>query len=154
MSENKLIDAAIGAAEPLVQTEKTFKDCGPRPSIAWDTNIMSSPGVHNSYDDRVLGRLVGQIDNWGRQRQLEREHGCTALSQIRKLKEEVQEIEDALIAGDELEMIDGIGDSITVLIQIMRLTHVSMVEALERAHSQIRYRKGKMVDGVFVKEAT
>lgn len=116
--------------------------------------ILLADAVHvvHSGNNHILGRLIGNIDQWGRDRQLVREHGCTAIAQFKKLREEIGEWEAAILRGDEIEMVDGAGDALTVIIQILRLTEVPMIEALERAYSQIRYRKGKMIDGIFVKE--
>jgi len=105
-----------------------------------------------NYDAQRLVDNIDKINNWGVERQLTRENGCTALAQIKKLREEVEELNNAIIASDEVEIVDGIGDAITVLIQIARLTQVSLEEATDRAWSQIRYRKGKMINGIFVKD--
>lgn len=93
-----------------------------------------------------------QVFKWGVDRNITAEGGATAYSQIKKLKEEVQEIEDALIAGDSDEVADGIGDALVVLIQICRLGGYSIDECLKGAYEEIRNRKGRMENGVFVKE--
>lgn len=125
---------------------------GPRTE---SNGFIGGPPVHehyNSYPNLHLANLINKIDNWGRDRQLVREHGCTALAQFKKLREEIDEWEEAIKNGEDVKMVDGGGDAITVIIQILRLTQVTMVESLERAYSEIRYRKGKMVDGIFIKE--
>ncbi len=50
-------------------------------------------------------------------------------------------------------MKDDIGDIMVVLINIMERNNYSMMDCLETAWIDIKDRKGKMVDGIFVKEA-
>jgi hypothetical protein len=50
-------------------------------------------------------------------------------------------------------MKDDIGDIMVVLINIMERNGYSMMDCLETAWIDIKDRKGKMVDGIFVKEA-
>ena len=48
---------------------------------------------------------------------------------------------------------DDVGDMMVVLINIMERNGLSMEDCLEVAYDDIKDRKGKMIDGVFVKEA-
>jgi NTP pyrophosphatase (non-canonical NTP hydrolase) len=97
-------------------------------------------------------QLADKVFFWGLDRNITAEGGATALSQIKKLKEEVQEIEDALLEGDEKAAKDGVGDSLVVLLQICRLAGFDLGECLGMAWEEIKDRKGYMEDGVFVKE--
>jgi NTP pyrophosphatase (non-canonical NTP hydrolase) len=47
---------------------------------------------------------------------------------------------------------DDIGDMIVVLINIAERNNVSLTECLDQAWNDIKDRKGKMVDGIFIKE--
>ena len=47
---------------------------------------------------------------------------------------------------------DDIGDCIVVLINIAERNGYSITECLDVAYNDIKDRKGKMVDGIFVKE--
>lgn len=96
--------------------------------------------------------LADAIFMWGVARNITANGGATSLSQMKKLKEEVQELEDALIADDPREAMDAVGDSIVVLMQICRLAGFDMVECLQNAYNEIKDRKGTMIDGVFHKE--
>src|SRR5690606_8232809 len=96
--------------------------------------------------------VADEVFYWGIDRNITAEGGATALSQIKKLKEEVQELEDALKTGDEAGIRDGIGDIQVVLLQICRLGGFDLTKALEAAYNEIKDRKGTMKDGVFVKE--
>lgn len=96
--------------------------------------------------------LADRIFVWGEARNITAEGGATSLSQIKKLKEEVKELEDALISGDADGVKDGIGDSVVVLLQICRLAGIAFDDALAAAWEEIKDRKGTMIDGVFHKE--
>ena len=47
---------------------------------------------------------------------------------------------------------DDVGDIMVVLINILVRNNLTMDECLKVAYEDIKDRKGKMVDGVFVKE--
>ena len=47
---------------------------------------------------------------------------------------------------------DDIGDMLVVMLNIVARNGLSLSECLEKAYDDIKDRKGKMVDGVFVKE--
>jgi len=100
-------------------------------------------------------KLILLIDNifyWGIQRNITREGGATALSQLGKIKEEIKELEEGLIEGDNEKILDGIGDVFVVLMQVCRLTGCGFTQSLEKAWKEIKDRKGRMENGVFVKE--
>jgi hypothetical protein len=50
------------------------------------------------------------------------------------------------------DMKDDIGDIMVVLINIMERNNYSLTDCLETAWDDIKDRKGRMVDGIFVKE--
>lgn len=62
------------------------------------------------------------------------------------------ETEKALLALRD-EVVDGIGDQAVTLILAADLLGVSFAECLHYAYEEIKNRKGKMVDGQFVKES-
>lgn len=103
-------------------------------------------------DSGQFESLADAIYMWGVARNITASGGATSLSQIKKLKEEVQELEDALLADDKEEAMDAVGDSIVVLMQVCRLAGFDMVKCLQNAYNEIKDRKGTMIDGVFHKE--
>ncbi len=77
----------------------------------------------------------------------------TILGQFKKTKEEIEELEEALSRNDKEKIKDGIGDVIVTLIILANLTSAGDVETcLQHAYDQIKNRKGKLIDGIFVKE--
>lgn len=91
------------------------------------------------------------------------------LAQADKLLEEVIELRDAIFAKTQdyssyidktgnnardtkEEIIDGIGDSLVVLKNICVMANLDMKFCFNSAIEVIAQRKGKMIDGKFVKE--
>ena len=90
-------------------------------------------------------KLIGQ---WHRDRNLI--EGSTDKDQYMKLIQEAGELSDSLCKGKDIK--DDIGDIMVVLINIMVRNNLTMQECLAVAYEDIKDRKGKMIDGIFVKE--
>ena len=75
-----------------------------------------------------------------------------AKTQTLKLMEEAGEICRAVIKNDKPEIIDGIGDCVVVLTNLAELVGVPIEECIQEAYNVISKRKGKMVNGTFVKD--
>lgn len=97
-------------------------------------------------------RLIDDIQRWGIDRNITTKGGATGLSQIKKLRKELIELEAGLAMKDRHEVIDGIGDMLVVLVQIARLEGLTWDECLAQAWKDIKDRKGQMCCGIFVKE--
>lgn len=76
----------------------------------------------------------------------------TVYGQLDKLYEEVDELSVAIKNHDRAEIRDAIGDIQVVLIILAHLLEEDSMKCLAGAYDVIKQRKGKMVDGVFVKE--
>ncbi len=76
--------------------------------------------------------------------------GSTDKDQYMKLIQEAGELSDSLCKGKDIR--DDIGDIMVVLINIMVRNKLTMTECLAQAYDDIKDRKGKMIDGIFVKE--
>lgn len=95
--------------------------------------------------------LFPLIRRWAHDRNLI--DGSTPDRQMTKLVEEVEELADAIAKDDQTEIVDAIGDCIVVLTIIAAQRGVHVEACIEQAYHEIKDRKGRMVDGVFVKEA-
>ena len=73
-------------------------------------------------------------------------------TQYIKLMEETGEIGRALLKEDTNEIVDGIGDAVVVLTNLAELIGVPIEECIQEAYNVISKRKGKMINGTFVKE--
>jgi len=97
--------------------------------------------------------LIENIKQWHYDRNLI--DGSTDRAQFTKLMEEVLELHEAIVdvhRYNDVWVADAIGDIIVVLVNIAERNGLPIVECLDTAYNDIRDRKGRMVDGVFVKE--
>ena len=88
------------------------------------------------------------ISQWHKDRNLI--DGSTDKDQYMKLIQEAGELSDSLCKGKDIR--DDIGDMIVVLINIAERNKVTLEECLLKAWDDIKDRKGKMIDGIFIKE--
>lgn len=72
--------------------------------------------------------------------------------QMVKLMEEVGELSSALLKSNKPEQEDAIGDIQVVLIILSAQLGIDYKASLESAYEVIKNRKGKTVDGTFIKE--
>jgi len=75
-----------------------------------------------------------------------------APKQMLKVMEEVGETASALLKHKEEELIDGIGDSFVTLIILSKQLGLDPAECLNVAWKQIKNRKGKTINGTFIKD--
>ena len=119
-----------------------------------DTNEMADfvdklqDGICHGSLDGVVGDLVYYIALWHGRRNLI--DGSTDKDQFMKLTQEMGELSDNICKGKDIR--DDIGDIIVVLINLMIRNNLSLADCLEKAFLDIAPRKGKMIDGIFVKE--
>jgi len=74
-------------------------------------------------------------------------------TQYLKLMEEVGELADAILKNDKAEVIDAIGDIVVVLTNLAALEDLRIEDCVASAYDVIKSRKGKMINGTFVKES-
>lgn len=107
-----------------------------------------------------LDTLIANVLEWGRIRGL---HTTDDLKpQLTKLMEELGEVAAGVARNDDVQILDGIGDLLVVMINFGAVwnirygtpedAHDFMRKALDHAWNQIANRTGKTVNGVFVKE--
>ena len=93
--------------------------------------------------------VIDNIKNWHYDRNLI--EGSTDKDQYMKLIQEAGELSDNICKGKDIK--DDIGDIMVVLINIAERNGISLTQCLLEAWHDIKDRKGRMVDGVFVKES-
>lgn len=92
-----------------------------------------------------------KIREWAEARNLVA--GSTPQAQMLKLTEEVGELAAAVARGKLPEAVDAIGDCVVVLtILCQQLGTGTIEDCISQAYGVIEHRKGRMVDGVFVRE--
>ena len=103
-----------------------------------------------SKEVKPLSELVALIQNWAWDRNLI--DGSTHNAQMLKLMEEVGELAGG-VCKDKADVIkDSIGDVFVVLTIIAAQMGWSIEECVQAAYAEIKNRKGRMIQGVFVKE--
>ena len=73
-------------------------------------------------------------------------------TQYVKLQEEAGELAKALLNKDHPEIVDAIGDIVVVLTNLAHLAGHNIEDCIDTAYDVIAKRKGKMINGTFVKE--
>tara|TARA_Y100000289_G_scaffold54401_1_gene56818 strand:- start:40 stop:489 length:450 start_codon:yes stop_codon:yes gene_type:complete len=73
-------------------------------------------------------------------------------TQYIKLMEETGEIGRAILKEDTAELVDGIGDAVVVLTNLAELAGIPIEDCIQEAYNVIAKRKGKMINGTFVKD--
>jgi NTP pyrophosphatase (non-canonical NTP hydrolase) len=95
-----------------------------------------------------MEELTNLIVQWHHDRNLI--DGSSDKDQVLKLIQELGELSDSVCKGRDVK--DDLGDMMVVMLNIMERQGVSMEECLSTAYNDIKDRKGRMVDGIFVKE--
>ncbi|RDW21022.1 hypothetical protein CWR48_04210 [Oceanobacillus arenosus] len=98
----------------------------------------------------MIDNLTEKIERWAIIRELDR---AKPEKQMLKLVEEIGELAQGLAKGNMDQVVDGIGDTFVVLKVLSMQLGLDFEECIETAYEEIRDRKGKMINGVFVKEA-
>lgn len=73
-------------------------------------------------------------------------------TQYLKLNEEMGELSRSILKQDDEEFVDAIGDCVVVLTNLAALKGFNIEDCINSAYNVISKRKGKMVNGTFVKE--
>jgi NTP pyrophosphatase (non-canonical NTP hydrolase) len=117
----------------------------------------------------TMDDVISKVIQWGLDRNIIQSSSLER--QIPKLEEEFQELKDAIEINDVNAISDAIGDMtvvLTIMSEIFGKTYsdtykeTSVIDedtesflqsCLEGAYEEIKDRKGKLIDGVFVKES-
>lgn len=97
-----------------------------------------------------MKQTIDKVIQWAADKDLLKKEN--SLAQMAKITEEVGEIASALLKKDEMKLIDGIGDTVVTLILLAEMNGYKLEDCLEVAWLEIADRKGKTVDGTFIKD--
>ena len=95
-------------------------------------------------------QLIGRVIQWGEDRNLIK--GSTPERQVKKTQEELDELKEAIGEENGEAIIDGIGDVAVTLILIAAQFGFRFEDCIAAAYEEIKDRKGRVIDGLFVKE--
>ena len=104
--------------------------------------------LENKKSTTVFSRFQ-DIRDWAEERGLY-DKGDTK-TQFCKLMEEAGELGRAILKDNQPEFVDAIGDMVVVLTNMAMLGGTSIETCIDAAYDEIKNRKGKMVNGTFVK---
>tara|TARA_B110000211_G_scaffold102111_1_gene118828 strand:+ start:711 stop:1106 length:396 start_codon:yes stop_codon:yes gene_type:complete len=96
----------------------------------------------------LMENLIDKIIKWHKDRNLI--EGSTDKDQVLKLQQELGELSDSVCKKKDMK--DDLGDMMVIMLNIMKRNNITMEDCLSVAYSDIKDRKGKMIDGIFVKE--
>ncbi len=109
-------------------------------------------GMNETYQDLEVKEKDSTFDlirAWANERGLYKQ-GDTK-TQYCKLMEEAGELGRAILKDDKAEFVDAIGDMVVVLTNLAHLGGTTIEECVDSAYNEIKTRKGKMLNGTFVK---
>jgi NTP pyrophosphatase (non-canonical NTP hydrolase) len=97
-----------------------------------------------------LIQVTNRIEEWAEEREID---GADPTKQMLKLIEEVGELAQGLAKDNLEQIVDSLGDVYVVLTILSMQLGLDLDYCINRAYEEIKDRKGKMVNGVFVKES-
>ena len=97
-----------------------------------------------------MDELIKNVKLWADEKNLLKKENSHA--QMLKVLEEVGETAGALLKKKEKEIIDGLGDSFVTLIILCYQLNLEPEDCLQAAWDEIKNRKGKTVNGTFIRE--
>lgn len=97
-----------------------------------------------------MKELIQKIEQWAEDRNLIK--GSNPIAQADKTLEECFELLEAVAENDRDQVIDGIGDIVVTLVIQCKMQGLDFTECVESAYQEIKDRKGKLINGKFVKE--
>lgn len=116
-------------------------------------------GVEVSYllgcdTDNTFSDLITKINHWADERNLK--HADPKIQWMR-VTEEAGEIRDVLLkptkfTEPQAALKDAIGDTLVTIIVLAHQLDLDVTECLSIAYEEIKNRKGKMINGTFIKE--
>ena len=101
-----------------------------------------------------FAELIDKVNHWADERNLKQ---ADPKIQWMRVTEEVGEIRDVLLKPTKFTepnaaLKDAIGDTLVTIIVLAHQLDLDVTECLSIAYEEIKNRKGKMVNGTFVKE--
>ena len=91
-----------------------------------------------------------EVITWAKARKLD--NPDNKFQQLAKVMEELGELSSAILKKDIAETIDAMGDTYITLVILAHQMGYSLEDCAKRAFKVIEYRKGKTVNGTFIKE--
>ena len=97
-----------------------------------------------------LTQLTARIQGWAVDRNI---HTADPVKQALKFFEEAGELSQGMVKGNEEQIKDSIGDIYVVMTILSMQLGLEIEDCVYHAYDEIKDRRGKLVDGVFIKES-
>jgi len=97
-----------------------------------------------------LNQQFTKIATWADARNLIK--GGSTQAQLVKTMEELGELAGAVARGNKAGIVDGLGDVVVTLVILARQHNLRLEDCIESAWMEIKDRRGRLIDGIFIKE--
>lgn len=98
---------------------------------------------------KLMNKLVKNVKDWARERGLDK---ADPRDQMLKVVEEAGEVAGALARNDVESARTEIGDNVVTLIILAMQMNMDIHECLNAAYDKIKNRKGKTINGIYIKD--
>lgn len=152
-SETRLHQYETEKREPKKETWLKLADyyCVP---VAYLMGLPDGLVEHiNKTQTMTFEELHEAIIQWANDRNMIKQDKLTVLSQLAKVTEEHGELSAGINKNDEDKTKDSLGDIMVTLIILAQDLNLDLLDCLNSAYRVIQNRKGKTINGVFVKES-
>lgn len=113
--------------------------------------LLANTVMYNTMKEKSnMNELIKQVEQWSIDKGLDKGNSDR---QALKFYEEAGEIGAALSRNRMDDLKDGIGDTIVTLIILAQQHGMTIEECLQYAYDEIKGRKGKTINGTFIKES-
>lgn len=143
--ENLIIN--IGGKTQLFN-KQFVKDALKAHLIEEENNKLTFCAKYNREQEETKD-LNGKIISWASEKDLLKSEN--KYQQLVKVMEELGELSKAILKNDIVQQIDGLGDVQVTLIILSKQLGLDYDKCLEAAWEEIKDRKGKTVNGTFIK---
>ena len=107
----------------------------------------------NKTQAMTFEELHEAVIQWANDRNMINSDRLSVLAQFAKVSEEHGELSAGINKNDEDKTKDSLGDIMVTLIILAQDLNLDLLDCLNSAYNVIKDRKGKTIDGVFVKES-
>ena len=107
----------------------------------------------NKSQSMTFEELHEAIIQWAEDRNMIKPDRLTGLAQLAKVTEELGELSAGINKNDEDKTKDSLGDIMVTLIILAQDLNFDLLDCLNKAYNVIKDRKGKVIDGSYIKES-
>ena len=155
MTQTELADLIGVTKRTYIYWEQGERQIKPeKAKVLADCFGVSIPYLLGYDTDNTFSDLITKINHWADERNLKQ---ADPKIQWMRVTEEVGEIRDVLLkptkfTEPEAALKDAIGDTLVTIIVLAHQLDLDVTECLDIAYNEIKNRKGRMINGTFVKE--